>query len=197
MASAECNMYTKDAWVWGLARRGERRWFCLVKFFMFIFKMFYMSAILFLLAIVGIPYIPPWIWWANVRQTMCTLYFCHQSFATWASKSAWQLRLYSLIMLTDDKPTNHQSHKLPSSYRVRSNWSAFGVPSLIRVYMVRAWFLLAEQLCTLSSNNGVLPPFRLWKSWINKKWLKFFLKQKSGSATRGLMRGLSEKNSWL
>ena len=64
-----------------------------------------MSAILFLRAYVRIPCTPR-ILWANALLTTCALYSCRTSLASWASKSAWQLCLYNLIVLTDVKPTN-------------------------------------------------------------------------------------------
>lgn len=104
MASPECNMQLQTAWVRGLARHVERRW-CLLSPFMLVFKMYCMSAVLFVTANVGIPYTPR-MWWANAWLTKCALYFRRPSFATWASISAWKVHLYSLNVLTGIKPTS-------------------------------------------------------------------------------------------
>ena len=67
--------------VWGLARL-----WCLVKFCYVLLKMFYVSSVLFLIAVVRIPCTPR-ILWANARLTTCAFHFRRPSLVTWASNS--------------------------------------------------------------------------------------------------------------
>ena len=131
------------AWVWGLARRGEWRW-CLVKFVVFVFKMFFMSAVMLLIENVFIRCIPR-ILLTNVRLTTWALYFCRSSLAT------RQIRLHSLIGPTDVKQTSqsiNQSTPASSSprceFRLNRWWTIRA--SLERVSLtacpgVRYWHL--------------------------------------------------------
>ena len=69
--------------------------------------MFNVSAVLFLIANVSMPCTLQ-ILWANARLTT---YFRRLSLATWASNHSWQLRLYSLIVPMDVKPTSQLVEK--------------------------------------------------------------------------------------
>ena len=101
------SMYTTrclDLWS---GSQGERRW-CLVKFVLFTFKRFTYRLYCFWQQTSGYR-IPPRILWANARLTTWALYFRQSSLATWASNLAWQLYLYSLIVMMDVKPTKHST----------------------------------------------------------------------------------------